>query len=73
MAALPAQAQPMVRQALKQLESVDDPAQLQGMIAQMQQAAGQAPPEMKPAIDLILKRATERLETLAAGSEETSK
>jgi predicted Zn-dependent peptidase len=73
-AALPPQAQAMVRQALTQLESVDDPAQLQGMIAQMQQAAGQAPPEMKSAIDLILKRANERLETLtAAGSEETSK
>ena len=73
-AGLPPQAQPMVRQTLKQLESVEDPAQLRGMIAQMQQAAGQAPPEMKPAIDLILKRASERLEALgAAGSEETSK
>ena len=65
-AALPPPAQPMVRQALKQLESVEDPAQLQQMIAQMQQAAGQAPPEMKPAIDLILKRAGERLEALTA-------
>ena len=73
-AGLPPQAQPMVRQTLKQLESVEDPAQLRGMIAQMQQAAGQAPPEMKPAIDLILKRASERLEALgSAGSEETSK
>ena len=32
----------------------------------MEQAAGQAPPEMKPAIDLILKRAGERLEKLSA-------
>jgi hypothetical protein len=38
------------------------------MIAQMQQAAGQAPSEMKPAIDLILKRAGERLERLSAAS-----
>ncbi len=71
--ALPPPAQPMVRQALKQLESVDDPAQLQQMIAQMQQAAGQAPPEMKPAIDLILKRAGDRLEALTAANEEGSK
>ena len=72
-AALPPPAQPMVRQTLKQLESVDDPAQLQQMIAQMQQAAGQAPPEMKPAIDLILKRANERLEALSGAAEEASK
>jgi predicted Zn-dependent peptidase len=74
-AALPPQAQPMVRQALGQIESEADPAQLQQMIGQMQQAAGQAPPEMKPAIDLILKRATERLEALgdAQASEEGSK
>jgi len=64
-AALPAQAQPMVRQALKQLETVTDPAQLQQMIAQMEQGAGQAPPEMKPAMDLLLKRAGERLDALS--------
>jgi predicted Zn-dependent peptidase len=64
--ALPPPAQGMVRQTLKQIEAVDDPAQLQQMLAQMQQAAGQAPPEMKPAIDLILKRAGERLEKLSA-------
>ena len=61
-AALDSTAQSMVRQALGQLEAVEDPAQLEQMIAQMQQAGGQAPPEMKPAIDLILKRAGERLE-----------
>jgi predicted Zn-dependent peptidase len=65
-AALPAPAQPMVRNALKQIESVEDPAELEQMLAQMQQAAGQAPPEMRPAIDLILKRASERLEKLSA-------
>jgi hypothetical protein len=65
-AALPPPAQGMVRQALAQIEALEDPAQLEEMIAQMQQAAGQAPPEMKPAIDLILKRAGERLEKLSA-------
>jgi len=71
-AALPAPAQPMVRQTLKQIETVEDPARLQEMIGQMKEAAGQAPPEMKPAIDLILKRAGERLETLTAAPEEAS-
>jgi predicted Zn-dependent peptidase len=65
-AALPPPAQGMVRQALAQIEALEDPAQLEEMITQMQQAAGQAPPEMKPAIDLILKRAGERLEKLSA-------
>lgn len=72
-AALPPPAQPMVRQTLKQIESVDDPAQLEQMMSQMQQAAGQAPPEMKPAIDLILERAGERLEVLSAGAQESSR
>jgi len=30
----------------------------------MQQTAGQVPPEMKPAFELVLKRAGERLEAL---------
>ena len=72
-AALPPEVQPMVRQTLSQLESVEDPAQLEQMIGQMQQAAGQAPPEMKPAIDLILKRAGERLEALTGTTDEASK
>ena len=68
-AALSAEAQSMVRQALKQLETVTDPAQLQQMIAQMKEGAGQAPPEMKPALDLLLKRAGERLEALSVAAE----
>jgi hypothetical protein len=68
-AALSAEAQPMARQALKQLEEVTDPAQLQQMIAQMKEGAGQAPPEMQPALDLLLKRAGERLEALSAAAE----
>jgi hypothetical protein len=38
----------------------------------MEQAAGQSPPEMKPAIDLILKRAGERLEALTDDDDEVS-
>jgi hypothetical protein len=33
----------------------------------MRQMAGQAPPEMKPALELMLKRAEERQAVLAGG------
>ena len=65
-AKLPPQAQAMVRQATKQIESETDAAKLQEMASQLQQMAAQAPPEMKPALDLILKRARERLQALPA-------
>ncbi len=66
-AALPAQAQAMVKQSLARIEAQTDPAQLEQALAQMEAAAGQAPPEMKPAIELILKRARARLEQLQEG------
>ena len=65
-AKLPPQAQAMVRQALAQVEGETDKAKLEQMVGQMQQMAGQVPPEMKPAFDLILKRAGERLQALSA-------
>jgi predicted Zn-dependent peptidase len=65
-AALPAPARPMVRQALQQIEAQTDPAALQQMLSQMEEGAAQAPPEMKPAVDLILKRGRERLAALSA-------
>ena len=64
-AELPPQAQAMVRQATKQIEGETDAAKLQQMVAQMQQMGAQVPPEMKPAFDLILKRAGERLQALS--------
>jgi predicted Zn-dependent peptidase len=65
-AKLPPQAQAMVRENLKQIGAETDPAKLQEGIAQMQQMAGQVPPEMKAALDLILKRAQERLSALSS-------
>jgi predicted Zn-dependent peptidase len=66
-AKLPPQAQPMARQATKQVAAETDAAKLQEMVAQLQQMAAQVPPEMKPAFDLVLKRAGERLQALSAG------
>jgi predicted Zn-dependent peptidase len=72
-AALAPEARGMVRQALQQIEAAKDASQLEQMIGQMQRSAAQAPPEMAPAVDLILKRARERLEALNAASDTESK
>jgi hypothetical protein len=66
-AALPAQAQAMVKQSLQRIQAETDAAKLREGIARMQEGAGQAPPEMKAAIDLIVKRAQERLAALESG------
>jgi hypothetical protein len=66
LAKLPPPAQAMVRQATQQIEGEKDAAKLQEMVAKMQQMATQVPAEMKPAFDVILKRAGERLQALSA-------
>ena len=69
--ALSGQAKAMAKQALAQIAQVDDPAELEQGLAQMEAMKAQAPPEFQPAIELIIKRATERIEALrAAASEE---
>jgi zinc protease len=65
LSALPQQAQGMVRQMSQQIAAEKDPAKLREMIEKMQQGAAQVPAEMKAAFDLILKRATDRLQTLS--------
>ena len=57
----------MVRQQLQQIEAETDAAKLREGIAQMTEAQGQVPPEMKPVIELLLKRAQERLAALEGG------
>jgi predicted Zn-dependent peptidase len=68
LAGLPPPAQAMAKQASAQIASESDPVKLQQMIDQVQQMAGQAPPEMKAAFDIVLKRAGERLSALAAAA-----
>jgi predicted Zn-dependent peptidase len=72
LAALSGQAKAMAKQALAQIAAVEDPAELEQGLTQMQAMKDQAPPEYQPAIELIIKRATERIEELraAAGEEE---
>jgi len=67
LAALSPQAQGMARQILTQIEAETDVESLRQGLAQMEAAAGQAPPEMKAAIELVLKRGRERLAALEGG------
>jgi predicted Zn-dependent peptidase len=72
LAGLSGQAKAFAKQALAQIESIEDPAQLEQGIAQMQAMKGQVPPELQPALDVVVAKATERLEMLkaAAGKEQ---
>ena len=72
LAALSGQGKAMAKSALAQINQVTDAAELEQGLAQMKAMKAQAPPEFQSAIDLIIKRATERLEMLqaAAGEEE---
>jgi hypothetical protein len=54
----------MARQQIERIQAETDAAKLRAGIAQMEQAKGQVPAEMKPVFDLILKRAQERLAAL---------
>ncbi len=66
LAAVPAQARPMVKQALSQIAASTDPDQLRGLIGQVRAGMGQAPPAMKPALELIISRAEARIAAIEA-------
>jgi predicted Zn-dependent peptidase len=57
----------MLRQGLKQIEAETDAAKLRQGMEHMKAMAGQAPPEFKPGIDILLKKAEERLAVLESG------
>lgn len=68
LAALPAPMQAMARQALKQLESMKDPAMLRQQLAVMESQAAQVPPQMKPVFDFLRKKLEARLQQLESGT-----
>ena len=70
LAALSGQAKMMAKQAIAQIQGSTDPAELEGMLSQVQAMKGQAPPEFQGALDLIVARAQERLAALAEGTGE---
>jgi predicted Zn-dependent peptidase len=64
LAALPAESKPMVKQALARIAASTDPAQLQQMLARMDQMSAQAPENMKPGLDYVKTRIQARLAEL---------
>jgi predicted Zn-dependent peptidase len=60
-AALPAEAQGMVKQALSRIATSSDPAQLQQMLQRMEQMGAQVPENMKPGIDYLKTKIQARL------------
>ncbi|MBK5256815.1 MAG: insulinase family protein [Vicinamibacteria bacterium] len=62
--ALPEQARPMAKQALAQLKSAKDVVKLRAQLEQMRGQAAQVPSQMRPLMDLLLKRGEERLAEL---------
>jgi predicted Zn-dependent peptidase len=71
--ALPAQLRAMAKQALSELAAADDPEQLQAELGQLEAQAGAVPPEVKPLLELILKRAKQRLAELQKAAEKEGK
>jgi predicted Zn-dependent peptidase len=64
LAALPAPAQGMARQAAKKISEETDLAKLKEGLAQMEAQAGQVPPQMAPVIDFLRKKMTDRIAEL---------
>jgi len=54
----------MVRQLSQRLQSADDPEKLRQMLAQVESQAGGAPPEVKPALDVVRKKIQARIDEL---------
>ena len=66
-AASPAQMKSMVQKQPRREAPRYDKAQLDQMLGQYQQRAGQAPPQVRPAIDILLKRSRRASKRWALG------
>jgi hypothetical protein len=67
-AALPPEAQQMVKAQLQQLGQVSDAAQMEQIVAQLEGQRGEVPEPMKAAFEVVLKAALERLAELRGGA-----
>jgi predicted Zn-dependent peptidase len=67
LAALPPEMRGMIEKSLARVLSESDPARLRQEIAQMERESSHVPPEMKAALDLILRKAKERMAALENG------
>ncbi|MCJ7442110.1 MAG: hypothetical protein MUO25_11105, partial [Thermoanaerobaculaceae bacterium] len=66
LAALPSQVKAMVKQQLAEIEQVTDKGELEEILTDLRTMAGKAPPQMKPAIEYLIERAEQRLDSLPA-------
>lgn len=70
LAALSGQAKQMAKGMLAQIAASDNAEELEAGLGQMQGALAQVPPEIKPAVELVIRRMQERIEQLRSGGEE---
>ena len=68
-AALPAQMKSMVQQQAAGIAEMTDKKELEQMLGQYQQGAGQAPPQVRPALNILIKKIQARLEALGSASQ----
>jgi hypothetical protein len=73
LASVPDQAKPMVKQMLSRIENATDAAQLQQMLGRLEQMGGQAPPEMKSALDLVRARCEAKIAQLSGNATNAKK
>lgn len=66
LAALPPQAKERARAGLARIQATTDPEKLQQMIGMFDQMGGQMPPEAKPAVDFLRRKAEARLRELSS-------
>ena len=66
LAALPAEAKGMVKQALSRIAASNDPAQLQQMLTRMEAMSANAPENMKPGVEYVKTKIQARLAELDA-------
>ncbi len=70
LAGLQGQAKAMAKSMIAQIAVEEDAARLEQALGQMQGGLTQAPPEFKPALELVIRKIEERLEELEAGKGE---
>ncbi|MDA0802263.1 MAG: pitrilysin family protein [Planctomycetota bacterium] len=70
LAVLPAPMQGMAKQAAQQIMGITDAEELRDALAQMEAQGAQMPPEAKPLMDYVMKKAKARLAELEGGSKE---
>jgi hypothetical protein len=61
---LPAEVRQGVMAQIRQIRALDDVAALQGFLGQVEAQSAQAPPEMKPVVDLMIRVLRERIAEL---------